>query len=42
MQDAFLGHPKLGPSWKLVFKDGKQSAKAFENCNLTIMCFDQV
>ena len=30
MQGTFLGHPKQGPSWKLVFKGEKQSAKAFK------------
>ena len=37
MQYTFLGHPMLGSSWKLVFKDEKQSAKAFKNCIVTIV-----
>ena len=42
MQDDFLGHPNLGPSWKIVLKDGKRSAKLFENLILTLMHLDQV
>ena len=41
MQDAFLGHPKLGLSWKFVYKDGKRSAiEMIENCILTMIYFD--
>ena len=30
----FLGHPKQGPSWKLVFKGEKQSDKAFKKLHV--------
>ena len=42
MQNDYLGHHELVPSWNFVFKDGKRSATAFENCFVTIIYFDQV